>query len=89
MGGHIVTNNGQRNIIIMMACKCIEIREMTCRQAADSFDIPYSTLRDPVSGKVVQGSTSGPCTYLSYSEEGELVNFIFDSLCGCWVCRVT
>ena len=59
-----------------MACRCVEIREMSCRQAADSFDIPYSMLRDRVSGRVVQGATSGPRTYLSDSEEGEVVNFL-------------
>lgn len=51
-------------------------RGESVRRAALKFGIPKSTLEDRVSGKVVHGVKSGPHSYLSLSEEEELVSFL-------------
>ncbi len=61
---------------MQQACKSVEEGELSIRRAAESFDIPRSTLYDRISGKVAIGSRSGPPCYLNDAEEGELVNFI-------------
>lgn len=38
--------------------------------------MPNSTIGDRVSGRVLPGATSGPCTYLTSEEEKELVTFL-------------
>ena len=43
-------------------------------KAADEFGVPRSTLKNKLSGKVVQGAR--PTPYLSGIEEDELVNFL-------------
>ena len=47
--------------------------------AALTYDVPKSTLSDRISGRVIQGTKSGPSPYLTATEEIELVRF----LCGC------
>ena len=50
--------------------------ELSPKEAADRYGIPYSTLRDRVSGRVRFGSHSGPKRYLDDDEEAELVTFL-------------
>ena len=50
--------------------------ELSPKEAADRYGIPYSTLRDRVSGRVCFGSHSGPKRYLDDNEEAELVTFL-------------
>ena len=38
--------------------------------------MPKSTLSDRLSGRVLNGATSGPDTYMDRSEEEELVKFL-------------
>ena len=44
--------------------------------AAELYNVPKSTLQDRLTGRVAFGSKSGPESYLSASEEEELVAFI-------------
>ena len=52
---------------------------MTIRQAAVVYGVPKSTLGDRISGRVTEGATSGPQTYLEPEEEKELVDFLLKS----------
>ena len=52
---------------------------MTVRRAAETFQVPKSTLQDHLSGRVASGARSGPPKYLSDYEEEELVNFLVES----------
>ena len=52
---------------------------MTVRRAAETFQVPKSTLQDHLSGRVSLGARSGPAKYLSDYEEEELVNFLVES----------
>lgn len=46
------------------------------RRAAELFSVPRSTLHDRISGRVPQGSSSGPPRYLLTEEEEELAQFL-------------
>ena len=52
---------------------------MSVRRAAEEYGIPRSTLYDHYSGKIAQGSRSGPKRYLDSTEEAELAQFLTDS----------
>ena len=45
-------------------------------QAARNFDIPPTTLKDRLSGRVEHGKNFGPVPYLTAAEEDELVEFL-------------
>ena len=49
---------------------------MSIRRAAEAFGVPKSMLSDHIKGNVTCGARSGPSTYLSDSEELELVQFL-------------
>lgn len=57
------------------ACQAVHDGK-SVRQAAEEYNIPRSTLHDYISGKVVLGSKSGPKSYLTSSEEEELMTFL-------------
>ena len=46
------------------------------RGAAREHGIPYSTLKDRVSGRVEHGTRPGPKPYLNVEGEGELGQFV-------------
>ena len=46
---------------------------MGVTRAALEFNIPRTTLKDTVKGRVAHGSNMGPKPYLAYKEEKELV----------------
>ena len=50
--------------------------EMGTNQAACEFDVPATTLKDRLSGRVKHGSKPGPASYLTEEEECELVDFL-------------
>ena len=62
-----------------MACREVREGRLSIRRAAESFSVPRSTLGDRVSGKVCEGSHSGPTRYLTDEEEAELVHFLVES----------
>ena len=45
-------------------------------RAALEFNVPRTTLKDRISGRVIHGSNMGPKTYLTHEEEKELVDFL-------------
>ena len=58
------------------AIKAVHKGTLSVRRAAEVYGIPKSTLHDRISGKVVQGASSGPEPYLTVTEETELVQFL-------------
>lgn len=62
-----------------MACQEVKEGKLSIRRAAESYQIPKSTLSDHVSGRVREGSHSGPSRYLTDEEEAELVYFLVGS----------
>ena len=61
------------------ALRAVVAGSLSVRLAALHYNVPRSTLGDRVSGRVIPGSTSGPPTYLTASEERELVQFLVRS----------
>lgn len=58
------------------AIEAVHNGTLSIRRAAEVYNIPKSTLHDRISGKVVQGASSGPEPYLTVTEETELVQFL-------------
>ena len=58
------------------ALKVIIEKKMTIRGAAKRFNVPYSTLKDRVHGRVQHGCKPGVKTVLSPEEEEDLVSYI-------------
>ena len=50
--------------------------KMGVNRAALEFNVPRTTLKDRISGRVIHGSNMGPKTYLTHEEEKELVDFL-------------
>ena len=58
------------------AIEAVNRGALSVRRAAEVYCIPKSTLHDRISGKVVQGASSGPEPYLNVTEEIELIQFL-------------
>lgn len=58
------------------ACNAVTRDALPIRRDVKLFSVPCSTLHDHISGRVPQGSSSGPPKYLSTEEEEELVHFL-------------
>lgn len=61
---------------MMNAYVAVIEKQMSVRRAAETFNVPKSTLSDRVTGKAKFGSHSGPARYLSDEEEEQLVRFL-------------
>ena len=61
---------------MIRAMEAVNSGEMGPNQAAREFDVPATTLKDRVSGRVKHGSKPGPASYLTEEEERELVDFL-------------
>ena len=61
------------------ACRDVREGRLSIRRAAESYQVPKSTLSDHVTGRVSEGSHSGPSRYLTDEEEAELVHFLVGS----------
>ena len=48
---------------------------MGVHTAALEFNVPRTTLKDRIAGRVAHGCNMGPKPYLTYEEEKELVEF--------------
>lgn len=46
--------------------------------AASEFDVPATTLKDRLNGRVEHGSKPGPAPYLTDDEEAELAKFLIE-----------
>ena len=53
---------------------------MSVIQAALSYGVPCTTLKDRVAGRVLHGSNFSPQRYLTTEEEKELVDFLTTSI---------
>ncbi len=62
------------------ALKAVKDGSMGCNRAALEFDVPKTTLKDHISGRVTQGCKSGRSPYLTHAEEQELYDWLL--LCG-------
>ena len=51
---------------------------MGVNRAALEYNVPCTTLKDRVSGRVIHGSNMGPKMYLTYEEEKESVDFLLN-----------
>ena len=49
---------------------------MGINRAADQYGVPRTTLKDILSGRVVQGANPGPTPYLSIEEAAELIQHL-------------
>ena len=57
---------------MLAAIESVQTDHMSSNKAADLHDVPRSTLKDRLSGRVSHGTKSGPVPYLSVTEEEEL-----------------
>ena len=58
------------------AIKAVNRGTLSVQRAAEVYCILKSTLLSRISGKVLQGASSGPEPYLNVTEETELVQFL-------------
>ena len=61
---------------MIQAMEAVISGEMGTNQAAHEFDVPATTLKDRLSGRVNHNSKPGPAPYLTEEEERELVDFL-------------
>ena len=60
------------------AMKAVSSGTLSTNQAADTYGVPRSTLKDRLSGHVVHGVKPGPRPYLTEPEERELAQHLKD-----------
>ena len=60
------------------ALEAVTEGKMSVNRAAVEYNVPRTTLKDRVSGRVIHGSNMGPKMYLTYEEEKELVDFLLN-----------
>ena len=63
---------------MMKALDAVAKGKMGVNRAALEFNVPRTTLKDRVAGRVAHGSNMGPKPYLTYEEEQELVEFLMN-----------
>ena len=61
---------------MLQAVEAIKEGTLGLNEASRSYQVPRSTLRDRITGRVMHGKKSGPKPYLSSEEEKELVTFL-------------
>lgn len=67
------------NESMLLAINAIRDGTMSINMTARTFDVPPSTLKDRISGRVKHGTKPGPIPYLDEAEEKELVDFLIKS----------
>ena len=63
---------------MVQAIKAVKEKKMSIRGAAWKFEVPYSTLKDRIHGRVQHGTKPGVKPALNPEEEKELVKYIHD-----------
>ena len=58
------------------AIEAVRSGDMTANRAASVFEVPPTTLKDRLSGRVRHGTNPGPKPYLTKQEEDELAEFL-------------
>ena len=64
------------------AMEAVKAGRLDVNKAAEAYNVPKTTLKNRLSGRVKHGTKLGPVLYLTSSEETELANFLID------VCRM-
>ena len=58
------------------ALQAVTSGRMSINRATLEFNIPCTTLKDQVAGRITHGCNMGPKTYLTREEEKELADFL-------------
>ena len=61
---------------MLQAIEAVRSGTMGANRAARTFNVPASTLKDRLSGRVKHGTNPGPAPYLTIDEESELSTFL-------------
>ena len=61
------------------AIRAVQDNGSSANQAAKTFGVPPSTLKDRISGRVLHGTKPGPAPYLSREEEDKLESYVVES----------
>ena len=67
------------NSAMIEAIDSVKSGKMSANKAARVYEVPSSTLKDRLSGKVKHGTNPGPSPYLTREEETELHDFLVKS----------
>ena len=67
------------NESLVKAMEAVCSEGMRINKAASVFEVPPTTLKDRLSGRVKHGVNPGPTPYLSKVEEAELTSFLIQS----------
>ena len=60
------------------AINAVISKEMGVNKTAEQFDMPRTTLKDRISGRVKHGAKPGPPGFLTPEEDQELVDFLVE-----------
>ena len=66
------------DVSMMKALDAVVKGKMGVNRAALEFNVPRTTLKDKIAGRVAHGCNMGPKPYLTYEEEQELVEFLMN-----------
>ena len=61
---------------MIRAIEGVKLGEMSANKAAKEFDVPLTTLKDRISGRVRHGRNPGPEPYLNQDKESSLAIFL-------------
>ena len=64
---------------MLRAIVCVRKGTMSTNAAARTYDVPPSTLKDRISGRMKHGTKPGPIPYLDEEEVKQLVDFLIKS----------
>ena len=67
------------NESMIKAMEAVTSGKMGANKAARTFNVPTSTLKDQIYGRVKHGTNPGPVPYLTAGEERELYDFLIQS----------
>ena len=67
------------NESMIKAMEAVTSGKMGANKAARTFNVPTSTLKDRIYGRVKHGTNPGPVPYLTAEEERELYDFLIQS----------
>ncbi len=60
------------NESMLGAIAAVQDKGVSANRAAKLFEVPPSTLKDRLSGRVLHGTKPGPVPYLSIEEDGKI-----------------
>ena len=61
------------------AMEAVKNGEMSINRVVQEYNVPRTTLKDRLAGRVKHGSKSGPDPYLTSNEEDELVSVLINA----------